>query len=92
MIEKLTEFCKRHGLSFLVEYDGEKLLRFMFVSNNPDDDHELLGKAGNKYMRAYKPQRRYCQDIFVDGYLKSEDKESIVDLLIDGVKSAFQID
>lgn len=91
MIEKLTEFCKNNGLSFLVEYDGDKLLRFMFVSNNEDNDYELLGARG-KYRRHYKPQRRYCQDFFVEGYLKSEDKESLVDLLIDGVKAAFQID
>jgi len=91
MIEKLAEFCRSHNLAFLIEYDGDKLLRLMFVSN--DDDCELLGGArGGRALRVHKPQRRYCQDIFVDTYLKSEDQAAIVDLVIDNFKTAFQID
>lgn len=92
MIEKLAEFCKSHNLAFLIEYDGDKLLRLMFVSKN-DDDCELLGGArGGRDLRMRKPQRRYCQDLFVDGYLQAKDKDSLVDLVIDNLKTAFQID
>lgn len=93
MFEKLTEFCKNHGLAFLVEYDGEKLLKFMFISNNPDNEVELIGAArGGRCARAHKPRQRYCQDIFLEGYLKAVDKDAIINLMIDGVKTAFHID
>ena len=58
MIEKLAEFCKSHNLAFLIEYDGGKLLRLMFV----------------------------------DTYLKAVDQAALVDLVIDNLKTAFQID
>lgn len=86
MIEKLTEFCKKNGLSFLVEYDGKNLLRFMFISND-DDENMLFGARG----KCRRPSRRYCQDIFVDYIFKSKDKETVIDLLIDSVKTAFHI-
>lgn len=89
MIEKLAEFCKSHNLAFLIEYDGGKLLRLMFVSKN-DDDYELLGGArGGRNLRAHK---RYCQNMFVDTYLKAVDQAALVDLVIDNLKTAFQID
>lgn len=87
MIEKLTEFCKKNGLSFLVEYDGKNLLRFMFISNNDDDERMLFGARG----KSRRSPRRYCQDIFVESYLQAKDKDSLVDLLIDSVKTAFHI-
>lgn len=91
MIEKLTEFCKSHNLAFLIEYDGDKLLRLMFVSKN-EDDYELLGGTrGGRNLRAHMPKKRYCQDIFVDYIFKSKDKETVIDLLIDSVKTAFHI-
>lgn len=92
MIEKLAEFCKNHNLAFLIEYDGDKLLRLMFVSKN-EDDYELYRRGGGgRNLRAHKPRKRYCQDMFVDTYLKAIDQAAFVDLVIDNLKTAFHID